>query len=778
MYSMQAEERDLEPEPSAQELMFSPGNQFASSAPAEVLPDALVFGGQASGRAAAPSPALDTAAAQPSGATRRLEREFDALSKIAAEPEDERVEPFQPPVDVAGDRYKDAAWQSQISSLQSQIEQRAAAPVLSELEGDAAASHLVVGSLDAEELTGLQRTIDAGLAEAASETEELHAARKEVLARTEAEARRNVNAVAAANEKLLHHVEMDQVKNERRAFVHLRKLFRKQESTLRSSLAQKRGTLEQRAGNTVREGNRFGVKNREFGVEWNNAPQPLAVHLRSLRAVKDKLPKGEYVLHVSLFDRLAGHAQRWTSVSAQESRESSGVHVHGGQAHDIELPFDETLRLVLPPRARVAPSMCLVFELFQIREPVSSIVAWGAFPVCDSKFFALGGKFKTPLLVGKPELELNSYHRMEGVVREDLDRWLCNLYFELEPLPLMSPGLRQDYACELQYTSEVLGYSLLDSAKQDAAALRFRPRALPEGSTVESRLDSILNRKSQLSDHGSERLRNRNRGAHDATKNAFFSAEEGDITGAGAGAGTEARRQGDAGRHGADSSAEGLRWDRTEYRHSVVSGVAGHDVTVREELLRERLKVVTRFRVIWREHVLAMARLRPGSKHFVWFLLANVLALALSVLTHYVAQSVLLLLMSVPHSFALSTLDVRYSTEQLTPVMELGVFAVGGCANLLLLALLVCCSGCSMLFFETLSDLASHFVASFCMAVLLDPLLTAIHDVLLWRTQCDALKLFYFYDTQDSDGFMGLMLTFAVLLGCAFVTVRLSDELN
>uniref|UniRef100_A0A3B4B564 Uncharacterized protein n=1 Tax=Periophthalmus magnuspinnatus TaxID=409849 RepID=A0A3B4B564_9GOBI len=63
---------------------------------------------------------------------------------------------------------------------------------------------------------------------------------------------------------------------------------------------------------------------------------------------------------------------------------------------------------VVPAPAQVVPSMVLVFELVALPgldSHVGSVLGWGAFPVCDSAFSVVQGRFKTPLLRGEPKFE-------------------------------------------------------------------------------------------------------------------------------------------------------------------------------------------------------------------------------------------------------------------------------------------------------------------------------------------------------------------------------------
>jgi hypothetical protein len=44
------------------------------------------------------------------------------------------------------------------------------------------------------------------------------------------------------------------------------------------------------------------------------------------------------------------------------------------------------------------------------------------------------GKFKTPILYGNGSEHVAKYRDVEHAIKTDLDKWLCNMYFEIQPL--------------------------------------------------------------------------------------------------------------------------------------------------------------------------------------------------------------------------------------------------------------------------------------------------------------------------------------------------------
>ena len=82
--------------------------------------------------------------------------------------------------------------------------------------------------------------------------------------------------------------------------------------------------------------------------------------------------------------------------------------------------------------------MVLVFELFILRGgvvPTDRVVGWGTFPVCDSEFNIIEGRYKCAMLRGERDPYIDRHSRIEQIMAKDLDSWLCNFYFEIQKLP-------------------------------------------------------------------------------------------------------------------------------------------------------------------------------------------------------------------------------------------------------------------------------------------------------------------------------------------------------
>jgi hypothetical protein len=172
------------------------------------------------------------------------------------------------------------------------------------------------------------------------------------------------------------------------------------------------------------------------------------VRMDLARCIKDKLPCAFFVVLITLWDRLGGNP-------IELSRKARVTHPkrHSGRFYNTTLRFEESLFLKVPSRLR-AP-MCISFELFILRNsqfPSDKVVAHGFFPLVDSDFELLRGKFKVPLLRGPIDKTVDKYSNLTGKMQEDLDSWLCNLYFQLyseDPpnyLPLRLPEQYDEFA--------------------------------------------------------------------------------------------------------------------------------------------------------------------------------------------------------------------------------------------------------------------------------------------------------------------------------------------
>ncbi|KAK2859332.1 hypothetical protein Q5P01_003952 [Channa striata] len=170
-------------------------------------------------------------------------------------------------------------------------------------------------------------------------------------------------------------------------------------------------------------------------VSHNKSPQPAEVHVRCLRATRDKLPRGLYSVSVAIHSCLGGAALAWCSKKDQPQWAVSTEPVeHRGRVYDTDLHINQNLFVILPAACEIIPSMVLMFQLIGLpgdTSHISSVLAWGAFPVCGPNLDVVQGRFKIPLLRGEPTKQLDQFKKIEGLLSSDLDHWMCNLYFQV-----------------------------------------------------------------------------------------------------------------------------------------------------------------------------------------------------------------------------------------------------------------------------------------------------------------------------------------------------------
>uniref|UniRef100_A0A8B9EX42 Uncharacterized protein n=1 Tax=Amazona collaria TaxID=241587 RepID=A0A8B9EX42_9PSIT len=172
-----------------------------------------------------------------------------------------------------------------------------------------------------------------------------------------------------------------------------------------------------------------------FVRTWNKGtPQLIEIHVKCLRGVKDKVPKGHYTLKVSVLSRLGGGLLEWPEMKEQPQARTTLPVSHDGNFYNTEIYFEQSIQTILPPTKAVKPGMVLLFELFLLHGTHTWIdreVGWGAFPVCDNNFSTLEGKFKCPFLRGHYDSKVDRFKKIENLISQDLDNWLCNLYFQV-----------------------------------------------------------------------------------------------------------------------------------------------------------------------------------------------------------------------------------------------------------------------------------------------------------------------------------------------------------
>lgn len=341
---------------------------------------------------------------------------------------------------------------------------------LTAFEKAVAAEEVVIGMVSEEELRQREAVIEAERLQRDAEEADRFAERELRLSAAEAAAKRRVwHAQQSMADTLRRRDDYfaDQA-HKRETAIH--RAFRRAETGLRERLQQQQGVVQERYGSLLPD-QRRGAGTRELRVEWRGLPQPVEIQVSKIRAVKNKLPSGRYVLLCTMYDRLGGAPLRWSKVGKAGGLASAGYSGatkptrHWGRFFDTELKFDQAVYAMLPPPTSIRPSNVLVFELFLLggrRSPVDRVVAWSAMPAADADFRPIDGKFRLPLLRGELNLNLDMFSKLELAISDDLDNWLGNMYVEIKHLPrsaVVDGTTVREYDAVISYTSEMLGLS-------------------------------------------------------------------------------------------------------------------------------------------------------------------------------------------------------------------------------------------------------------------------------------------------------------------------------
>uniref|UniRef100_K3X3D8 Uncharacterized protein n=1 Tax=Globisporangium ultimum (strain ATCC 200006 / CBS 805.95 / DAOM BR144) TaxID=431595 RepID=K3X3D8_GLOUD len=371
-----------------------------------------------------------------------------------------------------------------IDVLTDELLQREIPAYMDEFEIVIPDAEIVVGSLPLEEVQQREHAVEeAKLRQAEIESglyrqREMHLAKQEEYARSRllSEAKRQRDELA---KKHLQFAEVMQLRTRRLGYV-----FQQAESHLKDELERQQARVAQVYGDLAHS--HVPQSRKRYRVEWQKIPVTLRIRAKMLKAVKDKLPRGHYVMVATLYDRLGGHALHWSAwdpeydsqhkpqrhrhrghqrkqrrsdESENEAFSSSPLvgnqirhrqpnftrpFAHRGRFYNTEVAIHQNMFVVCPPECSLRPGNVLVFELFHLgsersrgtdkhpnQQATDQVVAWGAMPLCSPDFQHVRGKFKIPLLRGEMDPTMDKFRDIEHMYHDDLSAWLCNFYFQV-----------------------------------------------------------------------------------------------------------------------------------------------------------------------------------------------------------------------------------------------------------------------------------------------------------------------------------------------------------
>jgi hypothetical protein len=243
--------------------------------------------------------------------------------------------------------------------------------------------------------------------------------------------------------------------------------FRRAREALEYQLKQQQSSLREKFGDL-----KLGEQSisRAYKLQWDLSPQPIEMRMHIMRAVKNKLPKGSYMLMLTQYDTLGGRPLSWSVAGTygigKDRPATTKPFRHYGRFFDRVLKVEGSAFALCPPSALLKPGNVFIIELFRLasrRNPVNSVVGWAALPMCTPYFSVVEGKFKLPILRGEHSPAVQHYKAIEETIGNDLNSWLCNIYVEVKHLPktaLTDSGAAVDeYDIEFDFMKKLLNVS-------------------------------------------------------------------------------------------------------------------------------------------------------------------------------------------------------------------------------------------------------------------------------------------------------------------------------
>ncbi|KAJ9455840.1 hypothetical protein DIPPA_11686 [Diplonema papillatum] len=172
-------------------------------------------------------------------------------------------------------------------------------------------------------------------------------------------------------------------------------------------------------------------------AEWQYAPQPLVLSVHVFKGIKDRLGDGFYVLHVEMLDVLAGTPIYFLNGDQNECQGNTQPHRYLGKTYTLDMAFSETIHLVCPAALKLRSHVILQFEVWRLKSgrycPVDTCVGWGAWPLVNANYNLQHGNFKTPIIRGAVDKNIDTFWKFQETFENDLNNWLGNIYFTIDP---------------------------------------------------------------------------------------------------------------------------------------------------------------------------------------------------------------------------------------------------------------------------------------------------------------------------------------------------------
>ncbi|CAK4098589.1 unnamed protein product [Aphanomyces euteiches] len=702
-----------------------------------------------------------------------------------------------------------------------------------EFDGIVPAAEVVVASIPVEVIQQREAEMERARIQKAQDEAKEYQMRETLLAYKEEKARARLDQAATLQKQKLAQRELQSLHVVTLQSKQLLHVYHQAETHMKHVLSQQQAHVQDTFGSM--ETTRAPAHKRRYRAEWARIPQPIEIHIHMLRAVKDKLPIGHYVILATLYDRLGGHPITWTV--AGDRGVGAGFPglttplLHRGRFYDTEFAVGQNVHVVCPPQIELRPANVVLFEVYMLSNNSSSetrdvVVAWGVLPVCNADFDVVAGCFKVPLIRGDVDHTISKFRDIEHMHSTDLSSWLCNMYVTVRHLPrerLDAAGiLQREYDVELDFMNQLL--KLDDTTRknlaQDGQESSWQRRRRRKGSISQPTMPRSV-------DGGSIKSMNQRRKAPNGLSKVAPTIQEDDDD-------DKTKCHGGTSLPLSPPSSRSWRhWFRRRRkrnsRESVPRDLAAQNATtddvhdddedddtgaaaapahartwegftfstyhyVDDQVAKhERFQSIRKLRYLQQELFADMGLQHASTWHFWLLMVFLLLALWLRVYIHYLGQWLYLRGSNVPvFDFRpqLVTCVLKYTWDTIPTATEIGVITVGVLFNMLAFAAFMATAWLCQHLIGEFPDIGSNFIACFGLATVFDPLLVLAVDLIQHNYDCgstctdpsaalctciegDAFKLYKRFKSQDGSGVVGVVLTLLLygILMCAAAVV-------
>uniref|UniRef100_A0A286XZ03 Orofacial cleft 1 candidate gene 1 protein n=1 Tax=Cavia porcellus TaxID=10141 RepID=A0A286XZ03_CAVPO len=493
-------------------------------------------------------------------------------------------------------------------------------------------------------------------------------------------------------------------------------------------------------------------------VEQSQSPQLLQIQITCIRGLKDKAPRGSYLLKVSLLSRLGGcDLQCWQT---EQLRIRTQPVRHDGNFYSMILCFHESLSMGLPQKKDVKPGMALLFELCLLHGKsacADQAVGWAAFPLCDNSFGIVEGKFKCPLLRGHYEQKLSSFREIEDLICLDLDHWLCNLYFQVVKSPFDHVYNQKLHESPTRLSPE---FSVCFTAEAEKANLGMGSPAGSSGKETQKDVQMSMERAAEPLLHASQGSISNKTDPCPTDCDLSLLKEDHELHSKG------------------DSLAYHFMKEKSTACRPGEFEDYSHDTSYLEELEKHRFSVCSgpgpgglfKHLHFVRMSVFSELQFAQWQSPGFWYTLLLMASLCfLRLCLHYFGQWLFLQAISTPvtkfHLYPY-TVELCYQWSSLSIAEELAVIVAGPLMlNAVVFLLVLIRWGCQLLF-ASCPDVLSKLIITMGLWTVLDPPAVFVVDTFLGRLvhseeapTADAAKLYWMFVRSQQSGILGASIT-------------------